>query len=166
MTSQCAVLDTIDTQIVDLLQQDGSLSISDLSEKIGMTPPPCWRRVKSLKDRGVLIGQRWDVCMAALGLNVVIFATVKLATHDIEATNAFKQHVKELREVLECYILLGGIDVLVKVVVPDIKYYERFFFQRLSALPAVREITSSVVLTAIKNSSVLPTNLNASDPTR
>lgn len=149
-------LDRTDRQILRFLQEDGSLSIADVADKIGMTAPPCWRRVKRLKDSGVLSRQVWLLDQDALGFGVTIFATVKLATHDSEATIAFRDQIGNLPEVLECYILLGSIDVLLKVIVRDIKYYEEFFYNRLSQLPSVREVTSSVVMSTIKNTSVLP----------
>lgn len=149
-------LDTIDRQILDFLQQDGSLSVAELADRLGMTPPPCWRRVKRLKDIGVLQRQVWIADPAALGLGTTIFATVKLATHDTEATSAFRRQVGELQEVVECHILLGTIDVLLKIIVPDIKYYESLFYDRLSQLPGVREVNSSVSMSEVKKSYALP----------
>lgn len=149
-------LDLIDRQILDLLQHDGSLSVAQLADRLGMTPPPCWRRVKRLKDHGILLRQVWIANAAALGLGTTIFATVKLATHDSDATSAFHKQVGELPEVVECHILLGTIDVLLKIIVPDIKYYERFFYDRLSQLPSVREVNSSVSMSEVKNSFALP----------
>jgi len=87
---------------------------------------------------------------------VTIYATVKLATHDGEATAAFRSRIRDLPEVLECYILLGSIDVLLKILVPDIKSYEELFYQRLSQMAGVREVTSSVVLTEVKKTTRLP----------
>lgn len=149
-------LDTIDRKILSFLQADGSLSIADLAEKLGMTAPPCWRRVKRLRDQGILQRQVWIADAIALGLGTTIFATVKLATHDAEATNAFRDQVGVLPEVMECHILLGTIDVLLKIVVPDIKYYESFFYDRLSQLPGVREVNSSVSMSEVKKSYILP----------
>lgn len=149
-------LDFIDKKIVRLLQEDGSLSTAELAERLGMTAPPCWRRVKRLKDAGILERQVWRVSPEAVGLSVVIYATVKLAAHDAEATVAFQDRVRQMPEVLECYILLGSIDVLLKVVAADIKSYESIFYKKLSQLPGVREINSSVVMTHVKNSQVLP----------
>ncbi len=149
-------LDIIDRQIVELLQQDGSLSVSNLADRLGMTPPPCWRRVKSLRDRGILTGQYWEVDPSKIGLDLFIYATVKLAAHDPVAVSAFKDTVRSIPEVLECYVLLGGIDVLLKIAAPSIGYYETFFYESLSRLPAVREITSSVVMSEVKKTRSLP----------
>lgn len=149
-------LDRIDGLILERLQSNASLSIAELADELGMTSPPCWRRVKRLKEAGVLVRQTWRLDAALLGLNVTIMASIKLAAHDSDATAAFRKQVQDLPEVLECYVLLGSIDVLAKIVVPDMRYYEDFFYNRLSQLPSVREVTSSVVMTEVKNSSVLP----------
>lgn len=121
-----------------------------------MSPPPCWRRVKALRDSGVLKGQYWEVDPAKIGLDLVVFATVKLTAHDLGATSAFRDNVRSIPEVLECYVLLGGIDVLLKIAVPSIGYYEAFFYEKLSQLPAVREVTSSVVMSEVKKTRALP----------
>ena len=149
-------LDIIDRRIVSALQEDGALSIADLAERLGMTPPPCWRRVRRLKDVGVLTGQVWLVDPESVGLDVTIYATVKLASHDAKATAAFREEVKNLPEILECYILLGSVDALLKIVVPDIKYYENFFYKKLSQMPGVRSVNSNVILTEVKKTSKLP----------
>lgn len=152
-------LDLIDRTILKLLQEDGSLSVAELAERLNMTPPPCWRRVRRLKDLGVLKKQVWVVSPEAVGLDVTIFATVKLATHDEAATAAFREQVKLLNEIMECYILLGTVDTILKIIVPNIKYYEQLFYRKLSQLPGVREVNSSVVMTEVKQTSQLPMEL-------
>lgn len=149
-------LDQTDRAILALLQQDGSLSISELADRLGMTPPPCWRRVKRLKDEGVLKRQAWIVDPAAIGINLIVYATIRLSAHDATATQQFRERIRTWPEVLECHILLGAIDVLVKIAVRDIKYYEDFFFNKLSQLPGVREVNSSVVVSGIKDTTALP----------
>lgn len=149
-------LDATDRRILDLLQEDGSLSVSELAERLRMTPPPCWRRVRRLKDAKILDRQVWLVDAKAVGLSVTIYAAVKLATHDSKATTAFRSRIRELPEVLECYILLGSPDALLKIVVADMSYYEEFFYARLSQIPGVREVTSSVVMSEVKKTTRVP----------
>ena len=149
-------LDTIDRQMLALLQEDGSLSVAELADRLGMTAPPCWRRMRRLKDAGVLQRQIWLVDPPSVGLDIFLYATVKLATHDAAATQAFRERVGLLPEVLECYILLGSTDALLKVVVSDVKYYEEFFYRKLSQLPGVREVNSSVVMSEVKKTATLP----------
>nr|WP_298728967.1 Lrp/AsnC family transcriptional regulator [uncultured Steroidobacter sp.] len=154
-------LDHIDRKIIALLQEDGSLSIADLAKKLHMTTPPCWRRVRRLKDAGVLERQVWLVNGPAIGFNAYVYAAIKLATHDSQAVSRFRERIKTWPEVLECYVLLGAIDVLVKIVVPDIQFYEDFFFKKLSQLPGVREVNSSVVMSEIKRTTKLPASERA-----
>jgi Lrp/AsnC family transcriptional regulator len=149
-------LDGIDKTILRILQEDGSLSIADLADRLGMTPPPCWRRVRRLRDAGVLKRQVWIVDPDAVGLNVMLYATVKLATHDSDTMEAFKEQVRFLPEVLECSILLGRTDVIIKMIVTNINQYEHFFHEKLTKLPGVREVISGVVMTRVKESTALP----------
>ena len=149
-------IDAIDRLILGELQRDGSLSIAELADRIGMTAPPCWRRVRRLRETGILKRQLWELDPTKLGLGLTLYATVKLATHDAEATKAFREHVRDIPDIVECYILLGAIDVMIKIVVPDIHYYENFFYDRLSQIPGVREVNSSVVMSEVKRSTSLP----------
>lgn len=149
-------LDDTDRRILTLLQEDGSLTVNELAQRIGMTPPPCWRRVKRLKETGCLRRQVWLVDAAAVGLDVTLYVNVQLVAHDVAATTSFREQVRALPEVVECYLLLGNSDSLLKIIVPSIKYYETFFYTRLSQLPGVRAVTSSVVMTEIKATTSLP----------
>ena len=152
-------IDLVDRRILDLLQKDGSLSSGEVASQLNMTTPPCWRRIRRLKDEGYLQKQVWLVNPEAMNLKVTIYANVRLTTHDKEATTAFRLQIQTFPEVQECYILLGTSDVLIKVLVSDIKEYEDIFFNHISQLPGVKEVTSSVVLSEVKNSTELPIKL-------
>lgn len=154
-------IDIIDRRILDILQKDGSLSSAEVAAQLNMTTPPCWRRIRRLKDEGYLLKQVWLVNPDAMNLKVTIYANVKLVTHDKEATTAFRLQVQTFPEVQECYILLGVSDVLIKVLVSDIKEYEDLFYNQISQLPGVKEVTSSVVLSEVKSSTELPINLSS-----
>jgi len=154
-------LDKTDRTILALLQEDGSLSVAELADRLGMTPPPCWRRVRRLKEAGVLKRQVWMVDPVSIGVELIVYATIRLAAHDAMATQQFRDRIKTWPEVQECYILLGAIDVLVKISVSSIKYYEDFFFKKLSQLPGVREINSSVVVSSIKTTTAFPLDFAA-----
>ena len=150
------MMDSTNKRIVEKLQQDAGVSISDLADELGMSPPPCWRRVNSLKEQGVLKKQVWLVAPEEVGVKVFIIANVKLTTHDIEATQRFREEVQKVDEIVECYILLGERDVMLKIALPSIKYYEEMFYQRLSTIPGVREVNSSVVFSEVKHTTRLP----------
>ena len=148
--------DTINQQIIETLQRDGGLSISDLAKQLDMTTPPCWRRVNALKKKGILKQQVWLADPAALGLHVLVIATVKLVTHDSHATAQFKNEVQKIKEIVECYILLGERDAMLKIVVPSITYYEDLFYKRISQIPGVQEVVSSVIMSEVKHTTSLP----------
>jgi len=149
-------LDETDRRILALLQENAALSVAEVADSLRMTPPPCWRRIKRLKDGGVLEKQVWLVDPKAVGLTVTIYAAVKLTTHDSKATAAFRNRIQALPEVLECYILLGNPDALLKIIVSDMEHYEELFNARLSQIPGVREVTSSVVMTEVKKTTRVP----------
>ncbi|WNC66976.1 Lrp/AsnC family transcriptional regulator [Thalassotalea psychrophila] len=149
-------LDRVDKQILQLLQQDGSLSSAEIAEQVGLTPPPCWRRIKKLQDNGYI-----DKCVnllnaKKLGLGVTVFATIKLSAHGKENVETFREKITSYEEVMECYILLGGIDVLVKMNVASVESYHELFFRRLSQIPGVQEVNSSVVVERVKDTTELP----------
>lgn len=157
--TKAITLDSTDRKILALLQEDGSLSVAELADRLHMTPPPCWRRLRRLKEAGILERQIWLLNAPALGLGLFVYASVKLATHDAKAVTQFREQIKTWPEVMECYVLLGAIDVLIKIAVRDIQYYENFFFKKLSQLPGVREVNSSVVMSEIKRTASLPLSL-------
>jgi Lrp/AsnC family transcriptional regulator len=150
------VLDQRDRRILSLLQKDGSLSASEVAERIGMTPPPCWRRIRRLKDEGVLKKQVWLLDQQALGLEVTVYAAVRLTGHDDQLIAEFRQGVQSIPEVLECVIVLGNVDALLKIVIQDVRTYESIFYGKIAALPGVKEVNSSVVLSVVKSTLELP----------
>jgi Lrp/AsnC family transcriptional regulator len=149
-------LDAIDRQILTELQRDGSLSIAELAERLNMTAPPCWRRVRKLKADGVLKRQVWEVDAEKIGLGITLYATVKLATHDAAATTAFREEIARIPEVTECYILLGSVDALLRISVPSMRHYEQLFYNRLSQVSGVRELHSSQVMSEVVRTLALP----------
>ena len=150
--------DKIDRHILQLMQADASLSNLQIAEKVGLTPPPCWRRIKRLEDAGIIDKKVTILNARELGLNVTIFATVKLSAHARKSVNEFRQRIS-YPEVMECYVLLGAVDVLLRIVTVSVDAYESFFNEHLSQLPGVQEVNSSVVMTKIKQTTELPLHL-------
>ena len=151
--------DKIDSNILQLMQADASLSNLQIAEKVGLTPPPCWRRIKRLEDAGIIDKKVTILNARELGLNVTIFATVKLSAHARKSGNEFRQRISSYPEVMECYVLLGAVDVLLRIVTVSVDAYESFFNEHLSQLPGVQEVNSSVVMTKIKQTTELPLHL-------
>lgn len=151
-----AALDDTDRRLLRLLQQDASLSTAELAERVGLSQAPCWRRIKRLKDEGVI---RAIVALAdapALGLGVTVFATVTLEEHSERATAAFESAMRAAPEVLECCAVTGDRDYWLKIAVGGIEDYDRFLTQRLLHLKLVRAVNSRFVLRAIKQTTALP----------
>lgn len=149
-------LDATDIKLLDVLQRDASLSAAELALRIGMSQSPCWRRIQRLKDEGYIKREVALVDRKRVGLNAQIFAHVKLSAHGRTHLAEFAKAVQSYPEVLECYVLMGAVDFLLRIVTEDVEAYERFFFDRLSTLPGVQEINSTVALSEIKATTALP----------
>jgi len=149
-------LDATDRRILQVLQADGTLSAADVAAKIDATPTTCWRRMQRLEAAGVIRGRVALLDRAALGLNVTIFAHVKLASQGRDALAKFDQAVRSHPNVLECYTLMGEWDFLLQIVAHDIKEYEAFYLDHLSRIPLVQTVNSSMVMTVLKKTTALP----------
>ena len=149
-------LDEIDRKILAVLQTDSRLSVQDLAERVGLSPSPCHRRVKLLEENGVITRYIAMVDQKSLGLHVSVFISIKLARQKEEDLNRFARSIAGWREVLECYLMTGHQDFLLRVVVSDLDAYERFLKQKLTRLDGVSSIESSFALGQIKYSSALP----------
>jgi Lrp/AsnC family transcriptional regulator len=149
-------LDRYEKRILALLQEDATLTTSAIAEKIGLSSSPCWRRIDRLEREGFIKRRVALVDRKKVGLNAHIFAQIKLNAHGRANLDEFAAAIREFPEVLECYVLMGSVDFLIRVVAPDIEAYERFFFNRLSQLPGVQEVNSTVALSEIKATTVLP----------
>jgi len=153
---QLVDLDQTDRRILGWLQQEPGINAAELGEKIGLSQSAVWRRIQSLRDQGVIKDQPVKLDREKVGLNTMVFAHVKLTSHGRSNLAEFSEAVSEYPEVLDCYVLLGNVDFLLRIVTEDIKAYERFFFEKLSQLPGIQEVNSSIVLSDIKHTTVLP----------
>lgn len=149
-------VDRVDRRILDVLQHEGALAVADVAARIGISTTTCWRRIQALEQAGVIRGRVAVLDRAALGLDVTIFAHVKLSTQGRDAIAAFAEAIRERPEVLDCYTTMGEWDFMLRIVTRDIKAYEAFYLDHLSKLPFVQSINSSVTVTVIKETTVLP----------
>ena len=127
-----------------------------IAEKVGLSSSPCWRRIDRLEREGFIRRKVALVDRKKVGLNAHIFAQIKLNAHGRANLDEFAEAIRAFPEVLECYVLMGPVDFLIRVVASDIEAYERFFFNRLSQLPGVQEVNSTVALSEIKATTALP----------
>ena len=149
-------IDKLDREIIRLLQSDAGLSAATIGERIGLSQSPCWRRIQRLKDSGLMKEQGMVFDRKKLGFDTMVFAHVKLTAHGRSKVAEFGETIRQFPEVMECHLLLGHVDFLLRIVTPDLDAYERFFFEKLSQLPDVQEVTSSIALTEIKHTTELP----------
>ena len=149
-------LDRYEKRILALLQQDASLSTAAIAEQVGLSSSPCWRRIDRLEREGFIKRKVALVDRKKIGLNAQIFAQIKLNAHGRAHLDEFAEAIRAFPEVLECYVLMGSVDFLIRIVATDIEAYERFFFDRLSQLPGVQEVNSTVALSEIKATTALP----------
>lgn len=157
MTSSAApALDRFEKRILALLQEDGSLSNAAIAERVGLSASPCWRRIDRLEKEGFIKRRVALVDRGKVGLNAQVFAQIKLDAHGRANLDEFTEAIKAFPEVLECYVLMGTVDFLLRIVATDIEAYERFFFDRLSQLPGVQEVNSTIALSEIKSTTALP----------
>lgn len=149
-------LDPTDRKILDLLQREPGMNASAIGERIGLSQSACWRRIQRLRDAGVFRDHPVILDREKVGLTTMVFAHVKLTSHGRSNLAAFAEAVRSYPQVLDCYVLLGNVDFLLRIVTEDIKSYEQFFFEKLSQLPGIQEINSSIALSEIKHTTVLP----------
>ena len=153
---QTVRIDSVDRKILDLLQSQPGINAAAIGEKIGLSQSAVWRRMQGLREEGIIRDQPVKIDREKIGLNTMVFAQVKLTSHGRSNLAAFAEAVRSYPEVLDCYVLLGNVDFLLRIVTEDIKSYEQFFFEKLSQLPGIQEINSSIALSEIKHSTVLP----------
>ena len=153
---QTVDLDHTDRRILGLLQQEPGINAAELGEKIGLSQSAVWRRIQSLREQGVIKEQPVKLDREKVGLNTMVFAHVKLTSHGRSNLAEFSAAVSKYPEVLDCWLLLGNVDYLLRIVTEDIKAYERFFFEKLSQLHGIQEVNSSIVLSDVKHTTALP----------
>ena len=151
-----AELNKQDIGILTILQSDASKSSSDVADLVGMSQSPCWRRINRIEQDGVIQKKVALLDRHALGMDLVVFATINLTTSGRQNLEEFEQSVENFDEVMECYTVTGIWDYMLKIIVKDIRNYESFVRDRLLCLPMIREIHSHIAVTEIKNTTELP----------
>ena len=149
-------LDTIDSRILAELQADGSLSNVELARRVHLSPSPCLARVKALEADGVISRYVALASAAALGLGLNVFINISLKTQSKEALADFERRIAEQDEVMECYLMSGDSDYLIRVALPDIAALERFILDQLSPIAGIDKIRSSFALKQVRYKTALP----------
>lgn len=150
-------LDAIDRKILSVLQSDSRVTMQELAERVNLSASPCHRRVKLMEESGVISRYIALVDQKALGLRVSVFVSIKLERQREEDLDRFAKAISSWEEVLECYLMTGTQDYLLRVVAPDLDAYEVFLKRKLTRLDGIASIQSSFALQQVKYSSALPT---------
>ncbi|OWT59214.1 Lrp/AsnC family transcriptional regulator [Candidimonas nitroreducens] len=149
-------LDTIDLRILDELQRDASLSNVELARRIHLSASPCLARVKALEAAGIITRYVALADAAALGLGLNVFISISLKSQDRQALADFERRIAEHDEVMECYLMTGNEDYLIRVAVVDIAALEHFILEHLTSIPGIDKIRSSFALKQVSYKTALP----------
>jgi len=148
-------MDLIDRNILDLLQDDASLSISEIAKKVCLSQTPCWKRIQKLENLGIIKGRVALLDNKKLNLGLTVFVQLKTDKHDEGWLTKFADAVKEMPEVVEVYRMAGEIDYLLRVVVSDTDSYDRFYKALIKKVP-LNDVSSSFAMEEIKYTTALP----------
>jgi Lrp/AsnC family transcriptional regulator, leucine-responsive regulatory protein len=148
--------DAIDRSILDVLQDDARISNVELSEKVNLSPSPCLRRVRRLESEGTIRSYVTLLDPAEVGLPVSVFVQVSLERQVDDALENFERAIVARPEVMECYLMTGDSDYLLRVVTPDLESFQRFLLDHLTRIPGVASIKSSFALKQVSYRTALP----------
>jgi Lrp/AsnC family leucine-responsive transcriptional regulator len=149
-------LDSMDRKILRALQADGRMTVQALADRVGLSASPCLRRLRQLERAGVISGYSANIEQKAVGLPVSVFISIKLERQRAANLDTFGAAISRWKEVMECYLMTGQFDFLLRVVCADLESYEHFLREKLTQLEGVASIESSFSLGAVKFSRVLP----------
>ena len=152
-------LDAVDTHILALLQEDASLSIAEIAEKVGLSSSPAWRRIERLKKAKVIVGQVTLLDHEKLGLTFEVFASVKLQLPSRENLVRFEAAIESWPEVVECATVTGAVDYMLRILTRDMHAYDDFLRDKMLALGLVSDVQSRIVMRVPKRTTAAPLEL-------
>ena len=150
------IADHLDRRILEVIQEDARISNTELAAKVGLSPSPCWRRVRALEERGIIRRYVTLVTPEAIGLPVNVWVHVTLEEQVERRLEHFESAIVARPEVMECYLMTGESDYLLRVVVPDIAAYQAFLLEHLTRIEGIASIKSSFALKQVKYKTALP----------
>ena len=149
-------MDELDYKILRALQHDGRQTNQDLAAVVGLSPSPCLRRVRNLEERKVIQGYTAVVDQATYGLPINVFVSLRLERQDDPTIRKFEKAIERLDEIVECYLMTGSRDYLLRIVSENLITYEVFVRRKLATIAGVSSIESSLALGQVKRTTVLP----------
>ena len=148
-------LDAIDRKILMVLQEDASLSVAEIGDRVGLSSTPCWKRIQRLEADGVILRRVALVDQNKIGLGISVFVSVESADHSESWLRTFAEAVSAMPEVMEFYRMAGDVDYMLRVVVADMQSYDVFYKKLISAVP-LKNVTSRFAMEKIKSITALP----------
>ena len=145
-----ANLDAIDRRLLAELQEDGRITNVELASRVGLTAPPCLRRVRALEESGIIKGYHAELDPGSLGFSIMVFAMVSLKSQAEDALRQFEDHMRTLPEVRECHMLNGEIDFILKIISKDLQSFQEFLTSKLTPAPNVASVKTSLTIRTAK----------------
>lgn len=156
MKNNSVALDKLDLRILELLQQDATLPVADIAQRVASSKTVVWRRIQKYLKDGVIRERVAILDHHRIGLGVMVIAQVKMSRHGKDVLPNFLKAVKTFPQVIECHTLMGDVDFLLKIMLRSIEDYEQFFWQKLSKIEGVQEVSSSISMSQTVNTTRLP----------
>lgn len=148
-------LDSIDIKILGILQKDANISNKAISEMVGLSTNPCWRRIQRLEQAGIIVGRVAILNAKKLGLGTSVFVLIKTSQHDNDWLAAFAKGIGRIPEIVECHRTNGNIDYLLKIIVRDIEHYDKVYQTLIRFVPGISDVTSVLSMEQIKQNTAL-----------
>jgi len=148
--SRTVALDPTDRRILRVVQEDATISMQALADRVGLTANPCWRRLKRLEAEGVIQRRITVVDAASVGLGMTAFVGIRISRHDVEWLDAFAAAVRNIAEIVECHRVSGELDYLLKVIIEDVAHYDRVYQRLISLVPGLIDVSTSFSMERLK----------------
>ena len=148
-------MDAIDRKILAVVQEDASLSVADIGQRVGLSSTPCWKRLQRLEADGVIMRRVALIDPEKIGLGITVFVSIETGDHSQDWLKRFAETVGAMPEVMEFYRMAGDVDYMLRVVVPDIAGYDGFYKKLIATVP-LKNVTSRFAMERIKSTTALP----------
>ena len=155
-------LDNIDAKILHVIQNDAALSVAEIADKVGLSSSPCWRRIKRMEEDGIIKQRVTRLSRQKLGLDFEVFVAVKLAMPNKENMEKFERAIQAMPEVVQCAVVTGAVDYMLRIITSDMHAYDRFLREKLLSFSLVSDVQSRIALRQAKDTTALPLNLISS----
>ena len=148
-------MDAIDRKILAVVQEDASLSVAEIGQRVGLSSTPCWKRLQKLEAEGVITGRVALIDPEKIGLGITVFVSVETGDHSQDWLTKFADLVSAMPEVMEFYRMAGDVDYMLRVVVRDMQSYDAFYKKLIAAIP-LKNVTSRFAMERVKSTTALP----------